>query len=62
MLSPLLPNLYTSEMIELVENRLYDYYDNSTLLVVVRKPADRPVFAASRNRDLARIQERCNNL
>ena len=28
---------------------------------VVRKPADRPAVAASRNRDLARIQEWCNH-
>ena len=35
--------------IELVENRLYAYIaDDSTLLAVVRKPADRPAaFAAS---------------
>ena len=26
-----------------------------------RKPADSPIFAASRNRDLARIQEWCNH-
>ena len=54
--------LYTSEMFELVENRLYAYADNSTLLAVVRKPADRPALAASLNRDLARIQECCNHL
>ena len=49
--------LYTSEMFELVKNRLYAYADDSTLLAVVRKPADRHAVAASRNRDLARIQE-----
>ena len=32
--------LYTSEMYELVENRLYAYANDSTLLAVVRKPAD----------------------
>ena len=42
---------YTSEMFELVENRLYA--DDSTLVAVVRKPADRPAVAASLNRDLA---------
>ena len=46
-LGPLLFVLYTSEMLELVENRLCAYADDSTLLVVVRKPADRPVVAAS---------------
>ena len=40
---------YTSEMFELVENRLFAYADDSTLLAVVRKPGDRPAFAASLN-------------
>ena len=60
-LVPLLFILYTSEMFQLVENRLFDYADDSTLLVVVRKPADRPAVAASLNRDLATIQEWCNH-
>ena len=61
-IGPLLFILYTtSEMLELVENRLFAYADDSTLLAVVCKPADRPAAAASRNRDLARIQERCNH-
>ena len=38
---------YTSEMFELVENRLYAYADNSTLLAVVRKSADRAAVVAS---------------
>ena len=46
-LGPLLFILYTSEMFELVENRLYAYADDSTLLAVVRKPADRSAVAAS---------------
>ena len=53
--------LYTSEMFELVENRLYAYADVFTLLEFVRKPADRPAVAASHNRDLARIQKWCNH-
>ena len=61
MLGPLLFILYTSEMFELVENRLYAYADDSSLLVVVRKPADRPAVAASFNRNLVRIQEWCNH-
>ena len=52
--------IYTSEMFELVQNRLYTYADDTTLLAVVRKPADRPAVAASINRDLAKIQEWCN--
>ena len=34
-------------MFELVENRLFAYADDSTLLAVVRKPADRPAVASS---------------
>ena len=60
-LEPLLFIIYTSEMCELVENRLFAYADDSTLLAVVRKPADRPAVAASLNRDLARIQEWCKH-
>ena len=47
-------------MFELVENRLYAYADDSTLLAVVRMPADRPAVAASLNMDLAWIQESYN--
>ena len=43
-----------------MENGLYAYADDSTLLAVVHKPADIPAFAAFLNRDLARIQEWCN--
>ena len=56
-LGPLLFILYTSEMFELVENRLFAKVDDSTLLAVIRNPADTPAVAASLNRDLARIQE-----
>ena len=58
---PLLSILNTSEMFELVENRLFAYADDSTLLAVVRKPADRPAVLESIDRDLARIQEWCNH-
>ena len=60
-LGPLLFIIYTSEMFELVENRLFAYADDSTLLAVIRKPVDRLAVAASHNRDLARIQECCND-
>ena len=59
-LGPLLFILYTCEMFELMEKRLYAYADNFTLQAVVRKPIDRPAVAASLNRDFARIQEWCN--
>ena len=57
-LGSLLFILYTSEMFELVGNRLYAYADDSTLLAV-HKPADRPAVAASLSRVFARIQEWC---
>ena len=60
-LRPLLFTLCTTEMFQLVLNRLYTYADDSTLLVVVCKPADMPAVAASLNGDLARIQEWCNH-
>ena len=53
----LLFNLYTSEMFQLVENRLFAYADDSTLLAVVRKPADTSAVATSLNTELATIQE-----
>ena len=46
---------YTSEMFELVQNRLFAYADDSSLLAVVRKPADIPAVAASLNWDLAKL-------
>ena len=56
---PLRFTQYTSEMFEIVENRLYACADDSTQLAVVRKPADRPAVAASLN--YAWIQDRCND-
>ena len=55
--------LYASEMLELVENRPYANADDSTLVAVVRKPADNLLLLSQQglNRDLARIQEWCNH-
>ena len=50
MLGPLLFIIYTRDMFKLVENRLFAYADDSTLLAVVRKSADRPAVATSHNR------------
>ena len=41
--------LYSSEMFEQVENRLFACADDSTLLAVVRKPTDRPADANRQN-------------
>ena len=55
-LGPLLFIIYTNEMFELVENRLFAYADDSILLAVDWKLAGSPAVAASPNRDVARIQ------
>ena len=60
-LGPLLFIIYTSEMFELVKNRLHAYADDATVMAIVCKPADRPVVSASLNRDLATIREWCNH-
>ena len=54
-LGPLMCILHISEMFELMENRLYGYAEDSTLLAVVRKPANTPAVDASHKRDFARI-------
>ena len=48
-LGPILFILYTSEIFELLDNRLYASADDSTLVAVIRKPADRAAVAASLN-------------
>ena len=45
----------------MVENRLYAYADDCTLLAIVRKPADIHGVTASLNMDLDRMQEWCNH-
>ena len=46
-LGPPLFIIYTSKMSEIVENRLFAYADDSTLLAADRRPADRPAVAGS---------------
>ena len=53
MLGNILFILYTREMFQLVEKRLYAYADDFTLLAVVRKPADRPAVAVSLKQGLS---------
>ena len=60
-MGPFLFILYISEMFEMVVNRLYAYADDSTLLTVVYKLADRPAVAASLSWVMARIQEWSNH-
>ena len=51
--------IITSEIFDLVDNRQFACTDDSTLLAVVRKPADRSAVATSLNTYFARIQEWC---
>ena len=60
-LCPLPFIIFASEMFLLVKKRLFAYADDSTLLTVVRKPANRLAVASTLNRDLAGIQEWCNH-
>ena len=44
-------------MLMIYADDLYAYADDSTLLAVVRKPANRPAIAACLDNDLSRIQQ-----
>ena len=59
-LDPLLFLLYTSELYSIVENRLYGYADDSTLVAVVPSPGEMVAVSVSMNRDLNRVSEWCN--
>ena len=52
--------LYTSELFSILENKLIDYADDSTLMAVVPSPGVRIAVAASLIRDLGRGSEWCD--
>ena len=52
--------LYTAELFSIVENKLYGYADDSTLVAVVRSPGERVVVSESMNRDLNSVSVWCN--
>ena len=52
--------LYTAELFSIVENKLYGYADDSTLVAVVPSPGERVVVLESMNRDLNRVSVSCN--
>ena len=58
-LGPLLFLLYTAELFSVVENKLYSYADDSTLVAVVPAPGER-VAVSEFNRDLNRVSVWCN--
>jgi len=58
-LGPLLFILYTADLFDLVENDLFTYADDATLVAVARSPVDRLYVADSINRDLFAIDSWC---
>ena len=52
--------LYTAELFSIVENKLYGYADDSTLVAVVSFPGERVAVSESMNRDLNRVSVWCN--
>ena len=59
-LGPLLFLLYTAELFSAVENKLYGYADDSTLVAVVPSPGERVAVSVSMNSDLNRVSVWCN--
>ena len=47
--------LHTAELFSIVENKLYGYADDSTLVAVVPSPDERVAVSESMNRDLNRV-------
>ena len=52
--------LYTSELFSVLENKLIDYAEDSTLMAVVPSPGVRVAVAESWIRDLGRVSEWCD--
>ena len=59
-LGPQLFLLYTAELFSIVENKLYGYTDDSTLVAVVPSPGERVAVSESMNRDRNRVSVWCN--
>ena len=59
-LGPLLFLLYMSELFSILENKLIDYADDSTLMAVVPSPGIRVAVEESLIRDLGRVSEWCD--
>ena len=59
-LGPQLFLLYTAELFSIVENKLYGYADDSTLVAVVPSSGERVAVSESMNRDLNRVSVWCD--
>ena len=53
--------LYIAELFFIVENKLYGYANESTLVAVVQSPGERVAVSQSMNRNLKRVTEWCNH-
>ena len=58
-LGPQLFLLYTAELSSIVENKLYGYAEDSTLVAGVPSPGERVAVSESMNRDLNRVSVWC---
>ena len=52
--------LYAAELFSIVENKLYSYADDSTLVAGVPSTGERVAVSESMNRDLNRVSVWCN--
>ena len=59
-LGPQLFLLYTAELFSIVENKLYGYAADSTLVAVVLSPGERVAVSESVNCDLNRVSVWCD--
>ncbi|MEO1808644.1 MAG: reverse transcriptase family protein, partial [Bacteroidota bacterium] len=59
-LGPLLFLVYTSDLVEGLENKVVQYADDTTLVGVVKSPAMRNQVSLSLNRDLEKIRNWCD--
>ena len=59
-LFPLLFLLYTLELFSILENKLFGYADDSTLIAVVPSPGLRVAVAESLSSNLVKVSERCD--
>ena len=59
-LGPQLFLLYTAELFSIVENKIYSYAYDSTLVAVVPSPCERVAVSESMNRDLNRVSVWCD--
>ena len=59
-LGPQLFLLYTAVPFSIVENKLYGYADDSTLVAVVPSPGEMVAVSEYMNRDLNRVSVWCN--